>query len=261
MREIAVALLCVLPQTAWTSAQELTPTDLSPQAASAAAAQEQRSPRIDADSIGAPPNDTSVRWGRIARQTLFVQAIQQSFLMTEQRARHALGGPFFTDWFQSAASPFVEPHWSDGGTFLVNYIGHPMAGSTYAYVFRQNDPSAMQMEFGKTGYGAHLAKAMGIAAISSAQWEIGPFSEASLENVGKPPDRYKMAWIDFVVTPTLGVAWMAGEDALDRYVIQRFERRIDSATGRAVIRVLMNPTRSLANVVAGQKPWARPGRP
>jgi hypothetical protein len=136
-----------------------------------------------------------------------------------------------------------------------------MAGSTYAYIFRQNDPSAVRMEFGGRGYAGHLAKAMGVAALSSAQWEIGPFSESSLENVGRPPDRYKMAWVDFVITPTVGVAWMAGEDALDRYVIKRLERTIDSATGRAVIRVLLNPTRSMANLVAGQKPWTRQGRP
>ena len=54
---------------------------------------------------------------------------------------------------------------------------------------------------------------------------------------------------------------MAGEDALDRYVIQRIERKIDNATGRAVIRVLLNPTRSMANLMAGQKPWKRHGRP
>jgi hypothetical protein len=70
-----------------------------------------------------------------------------------------------------------------------------------------------------------------------------------------------MAWVDFVITPTVGVAWMAGEDALDRYVIRKLERRIDSATGRAVIRVLLNPTRSMANLVAGQRPWTRQGRP
>jgi hypothetical protein len=53
---------------------------------------------------------------------------------------------------------------------------------------------------------------------------------------------------------------MAGEDALDRYVIKRLEQKINSATGRAVIRVLLNPTRSMANLVAGQTPWTRAGR-
>ena len=106
-----------------------------------------------------------------------------------------------------------------------------------------------------------MAKAAGIAALWSAQWEIGPMSEASLENVGKPPDRYKMGWVDLVITPTLGMAWMAGEDALDRFVIEKLERKIDNAPGRVAIRILMNPTRSMANLMAGQKPWKRPGRP
>jgi hypothetical protein len=248
MREaIAVALLCLLSQGAPALAQEETPRDVSRQA--------------ETGSGRSEVSDTSVRWGNVVKQTLTFQGIQHSFFMTQQKSRAGLKGPWIRDWFDSASSPFVDPHWSDGGSFLINYIGHPMGGSTYAYIYRQNDPLAAGIEFGQKDYGRHLAKAMGISALSSVQWEIGPFSESSLENVGKPPDRYKMAWIDFVITPTVGVAWMAGEDALDRYVIRKLERKIDSATGRVVIRILMNPTRSMANLVAGQKPWKRPGRP
>ena len=231
------------------------------QTTDAGVVREEGSRRIDSDPIPPQVNDTDVRWGSIIRQTLSFHAIQHAFLLTEQKARRELRGPWFRDWFQSAASPFVEPHWSDGGSFLVNYIAHPMGGSVYAYIYRQNDPSGMRMEFGGSkGYVAHLAKASGIAALSSLQWEIGPFSEASLENRGKPPDRYKMAWVDVVITPTLGVAWMAGEDALDRYVIERLERKIDNAAGRVLIRMLLNPTRSMASLMAGQKPWKRHAR-
>jgi hypothetical protein len=244
----AVALVIVLSPTAWTAAQELTSEPKDVQA-------------TGSDPIRLHVNDKNVRWGHIIRQTLSFQAIQHTFLLTEPKARGALAGPWFHDWFQSASSPFVEPHWADGGTFFVNYIAHPMGGSVYAYIYRENDPSAMRIEFGDKGYGAHLAKAAGIAALWSAQWEIGPMSEASLENVGKPPDRYKMGWVDLVITPTLGMAWMAGEDALDRFVIEKLERKIDNAPGRVAIRILMNPTRSMANLMAGQKPWKRPGRP
>jgi hypothetical protein len=274
-RSFAVALLFVLLQAAWTSAQESTSSasglfpigrprfdwrherDDAQKAATGVVPQE-GSRTTDSDPIRA--HDTNERWGHVIRQTLTLQAIQHSFYMTEPKARHGLDGPFFHDWFESASSPFVEPHWSDGGRFLVNYIGHPIDGSTYAYIYRQNNPSAMRIEFGQRGYAAHLAKASGIAALSSLQWELGPFSEASIENVGLPPNRYKMAWIDMVVTPTLGVSWMAGEDALDRFVIQRLEQKIDSAAGKAAIRILLNPSRSMANVMAGQKPWKRPGR-
>jgi len=255
----AAALVGVLSQTAWTSAQELTPNETTK---NAAVVQEKDTPKIaDDDSIRLRVDDTNVHWGRVIRQTLSMQAIQHSFFMTQPKARQALGGPWLHDWFQSASSPFVEPHWSDGGSFFVNYIAHPMAGSSYAYIYRQNDPANAGIQFGQKGYFAHLAKSAGVAALSSAQWEIGPMSEASLENVGMPPDRYKMAWVDFVITPTLGIAWTTGEDALDRFVIQKLERKIDSTAGRAAVRILLNPTRSMANVVAGQKPWKRPGRP
>lgn len=248
----AMALLCVLSQTAWTSAQEPASTGVP-----------YRADREDVQTTDAAVelNDTGVQWGRVISQTLSFQAIQHAFLLTGPDARAGLRGPWVRDWFQSAASPFVEPHWSDGGPVLVNYVAHPMGGSVYANIYRQNDPSAMRMAFGTNGYVAQLAKASGVAALSSLQWEIGPFSEASLENFGKPPDRYKMAWVDIVITPTLGTAWMAGEDALDRYVIARLERKIDNATGRAFIRVLLNPTRSMATLMTGQKPWKRHGRP
>lgn len=268
----AVALL-LLSQTTWASAQERTSFDSAPQAEAAFSCEgrisalacpdpHRETPDVlTQDSEPVRPEDGSVRWGGVIKQTLFFQGIQHSFFMTQQKSRAGLKGPWVHDWFESASSPFVDPHWSDGGPFLVNYIGHPMGGSTYAYIYRQNDPSARGIEFGQKGYAAHLAKSMGIAALWSAQWEIGPFGEASLENVGKPPDRYKMAWQDFVITPTVGVAWMAGEDALDRFVVQKLERQIDSAAGRAAIRILFNPTRSMANLVAGQKPWKREGRP
>src|SRR4030095_4196953 len=137
-RRSAVALLFVLSQTAWTSAQEPTSTDVSHhagvQTTDAELAPQEGSQRIDSDQIRPQLHDTDVRWGRIIRQTLSFQVIQHTFVLAEsQNARGALRGPWVRDWFQSAASPFVEPHWSDGGRFFVNYVAHPMAGSVYGY--------------------------------------------------------------------------------------------------------------------------------
>ena len=201
----AVALLFVLSQTAWASAQEPTSTtDVSRHAAvickgrhsvpscvdgehdasgllsigrailngrheredvqttDAGVVREEGSRRIDSDPIPPQVNDTDVRWGSIVTQTLSFQAIQHAFLLTEQKARRELRGPWFRDWFQSAASPFVEPHWSDGGSFFVNYIAHPMGGSVYAYIYRQNNPSGMRMEFGGSkGYVATHGEGVG----------------------------------------------------------------------------------------------------
>ena len=91
------------------------------------------------------------------------------------------------------------------------------------------------------------------------QFEIGPLSEASIGNVGMNPAT--TAWTDYVMTPAGGVVWMAGEDALDRFVIRKLEGRIGSPYLRAPIRMALNPARSAANVAAMRLPWHRDGRP
>src|SRR5688572_10234376 len=150
----AFAMALFLSQSAWVSAQE--PTSDAPRLRSTGGTVADQ--RDEREGVPAPPKDTGVRWGRVVSQTLSFQAIQHAFLLTEPKARGALRGPWVQDWFESAASPFVEPHWSDGGTFFVNYIAHPMGGSVYANIYRQNNPSAMRLQFGQDGYAAQLAK-------------------------------------------------------------------------------------------------------
>jgi hypothetical protein len=49
--------------------------------------------------------------------------------------------PFWHDWLVSAGR-FDMSRWSDGGDFLVNYIGHPMQGGVTGNIYIQNDPRA-----------------------------------------------------------------------------------------------------------------------
>ena len=202
-----------------------------------------------------------VDWEAIARQVLVFTAIQHGVRLTEEKTRRELGGAWNRDWFASASSLFARPTWSDSGKFMTNYVFHPMGGSVYAHIYKQNDSLDRELESGlNREYFAHVARASVVSAVSSVQFEIGPLSEASIGNVGLPPNQNKMAWVDIVVTPTMGAMWMVGEDTLDRYVIRRLEQKIDSEVSRAVIRVLLNPTRSLANVLRSEKPWKRDGR-
>jgi hypothetical protein len=221
---------------------------------------EQGMQRIGSDAIS-QTKEASVQWGRVVGQILSFTAVQHGVRLTERKTRRELDGPWFRDWVNSASSLFIEPTWSDGGGLFTNYVAHPMAGSVYAYIYRQNDPSDLRMVFGSGGgYVAHLAKSSTVSALSSLHFEIGPFSESSLGNVGMPPHRYKMAWVDVVVTPALGAVWMAGEDALDHYVIERLERKINNTACKILMRIFLNPTRSMANVVAAERPWKRHGR-
>src|SRR5215475_6292589 len=59
------------------------------------------------------------------------------------------------------------------------------------------------------------------------------------------------------VTPTVGVSFMMGQDLLDNYVIKNLERKIHYRIVLATVRVVLNPTRSLANALAFKKPWYR----
>ena len=202
-----------------------------------------------------------VDWEKIANQVLVFTAIQHGVRLTEEKTRRELAGSWPRDWFVSASSLFARPTWSDSGKFLTNYVFHPMGGSVYAHIYKQNDSLGRKLESGlNREYITHFVRASVVSAVSSVQFELGPLSEASIGNVGLPPNQHKMAWVDVVVTPTIGAVWMVGEDALDRYVIQRLERKIDSEVSRILIRILLNPTRSVANVLRSEKPWKRDGR-
>ena len=85
----------------------------------------------------------------------------------------------------------------------------------------------------------------------STNWEIGPISQASIGNVGYYGHG---GYVDLVVTPTVGTAWMITEEALDRYIIRHAEGNL---AVRILLRTVLNPTRSVANVLRFKKPWYR----
>src|SRR5688572_31317776 len=67
-----------------------------------------------------------------------------------------------------------------------------------------------------------LTRAMVFSAVVSAQFELGPVSEASIGNVGMR-NPTKMAWVDLVITPVLGTAWMVGEDVIDERLLKQMD--------------------------------------
>jgi hypothetical protein len=67
--------------------------------------------------------------------------------------------------------------------------------------------------------------------------------------------------VDHVITPTLGTGWTLAEDVLDKYLIRRVERSTDATWLRLVARLGLNPSRSMANLMAFRMPWRRDDRP
>ena len=192
------------------------------------------------------------RWKAATEQTLLFLSIQHGYAFTQPKTRRDLSGPFFRDYFRSVAS---IGKWGDGGRFFTNYVAHPMEGALLGFIWVQNDPKGKAAPFGRTkAYLQSRTKALAWSAVWSTQFELGPVSQASIGNVGL---HGKQTWVDIVVTPTVGTAWLVAEDALDRFVVRRIERRTDNRFVRIVVRMLFNPIRSSANLLRFEKPWRR----
>ncbi len=201
-------------------------------------------------------------WDAAFRQSMIFLGIQHAFrLATEKGSRADLKGPFFADYFKSVRS---LRGWSDSDPFLVNYIGHPMMGAVGGRIQIQNDPKGAREEISLDKiYWRSRMKAFWWAAAYSTQFEIGLVSEASLGNIGIRPSRkakHPMSYVDLVVTPVVGAGWLVGEDALDRYIIRRFEHKLSRRIAVILFRSFLNPTRSFANVMRGKFPWYRDDR-
>jgi hypothetical protein len=198
--------------------------------------------------------------GAALKQYLLFLAIQHAFDLTQEKTSRELKGPFIRDYIRSVSG---LGGWSDGGKFFTNYVAHPMGGAVYGFIHVQNDPKGLRREFGRSKkYWVSRLKAMAWSAACSAQFEIGPLSQAAIGNVGlhtphSGKGKRKMAYIDLVITPTVGTGWLVGEDALDRYVMRRLEKKVSSIFLRNLLRTLLNPMRGAANILRMKMPWHR----
>ena len=199
--------------------------DVPPVSSSTTAAEKDQGPTVSgADGVGL---------GAAFGQAIGFNIFQHVVRLREEKTRRELGGPFLADWFESVSH--LGGNWDDGGKKVVNYVLHPMGGAVYAHIYRQNDRHRRELEVGEPGYGGMVLRALTFSAIISLQFELGPFSEASIGNVGMR-DATKMAWGDLVITPALGVAWMVGEDVIDEQILRANGRPADRpAQYRAVL--------------------------
>ena len=207
---------------------------------------------------GDAEQEEGFRWASALGQSGEFLAIQHGFrLATEPQTRADLKGPFIRDYFRSVTS---IKWWNDGDPAIVNYVGHPMEGAVAGFIEIQNDPRFRRAEFGRSGrYWKSRMRAMAFSAAYSAQFELGPFSEASLGNVQRVPGCEGV--VDLVITPLLGTGWTIAEDALDRYLVRRVEEWTDGRGWRLVARSVLNPGRSFANMLRFKVPWHRDSRP
>ena len=199
--------------------------------------------------------EESFQWREATEESFLLLTLQNSFRLTQEKTRRELSGPFWGDYWRSVKG---LRGWEDGDDGFTNYVAHPLQGAVSGYIFVQNSPSGRTAYFSSDSrYWGSRLKAMAWAALYSTQFELGPYSEASVGNVGLRPGT--MGYVDLVMTPIGGFGWMLAEDALDRYVVRPLEKRTNRGMVR-FLRMALSPGRSFANVMRFKKPWRRDDR-
>jgi hypothetical protein len=205
-----------------------------------------------------PNAPRGVNWRGVFMQSGRFLIVEHTYrLATEPGTRAGLGGPALRGWVDAASNLHG---WGDGDPFYVNYVGHPMQGAVAGYIWAQNDRDYLGVSIGRNrAYWMSRLRATGYSFFYSAQFEVGPLSEASIGNIQS--FRPQQGFVDHVVTPVFGLGWMLAEDTLDRYVIRPFEENVENRYARMLVRGFLNPSRSMANLLRYREPWARDDRP
>ncbi|MBX3243334.1 MAG: hypothetical protein KF685_02565 [Acidobacteria bacterium] len=203
----------------------------------------------DGDETSMPSE--KFHWRPAIRQSLMFLSVQHGYaLIFQEKTRRALKGPFFSDYWRSIKG---TSGWDDGNRFFTNYIAHPMQGGLTGFIYVQNhDRSRKQMFAESRQYWRDRAKAFVWSAAWSTQFELGPISQSSIGNVGMYG---RMGYVDLVITPTVGTAWLISEEAIDRYIIRHVETK--SFLMKVTMRMLLNPMRTMANLLRFREPWYR----
>jgi hypothetical protein len=196
------------------------------------------------------------RWIPAVKESLLYTGMMHGFdLATQPGTRDTLNGHWFQHYLQSVSE---LRGWSDGDTFMAPYVGHPLEGSIFGYIERQNDPAYRLVQYGDgREYWISLLRSMAYSAVWHTQWKIGPASEASIGNVML---HASPGFITLVDTPTLGFCTMLAEDAADRYLLIGLENRTNNRPLIILARSFLNPGRTFANLMAFRPPWVRDTR-
>jgi hypothetical protein len=203
-------------------------------------------------------------WKPALAQSMIFLGIQHGMrIWRQKKTSKELVGPFFRDWRNSLKN---LRGWGDGNKFFTNYVAHPLQGSFTGRIFINNSDKAKRQEFGKSKtYWESRLKAMAWSAFWSTQFELGPISEASIGNVGMYDNTgpSKLSWGDLIVTPVFGTGVLISEDAIDKYVLKNWLEKkagYKVTTKIKILRSLLTPTTSLANLLRGKPPWKRDNR-
>jgi hypothetical protein len=211
-----------------------------------------------------------VSWGRILGESLIFLAAQHGGNIamdhdTRLELTSGIDGGVFWSKYAYCVEHYRWSRWKDDDPFGVDYIGHPMMGAVTSSIYEQNDPKQRALMYENTRrYWMGRLRAMAYSAAYSAEWKVGPASEASIGNTGinyyysAALGRYtnETGMQDFFITPIGGLAWNVGEDAIDRFIL----RRVRHGTRNKWLLLassLTTPGKSAANVARFRAPYYR----
>lgn len=196
-------------------------------------------------------------WRPAILQTLGFTLAQNGYrLATEQKTREALTKETWHSYYLAVSGLHT---WSDGGKTWTVYVAHPAQGAVFNDIWTEHDPHGVLVPFGFThAYWGSRIKAFWWDAAWEMQWKFGPFSEASIGNVGLKPG--KLGANTIVSSAFIGTGLAVGEDMLDRYAIAKWEKHTNNIYVRAALRTLLNPDRGFANLFRARAPWYRDTR-
>lgn len=208
------------------------------------------------------------QWKSALLQSANFMAIQQGIMFaSDHYTRYEIShGKWFKSYMRAVRG---NTHWDDGDPTLDNYVGHPMQGAITGFIQIQNDPGGRHLQFENSrAYWKSRLKSLAWNAAYSTQFEIGPFGEASVQKLGSYyykncpscPVTNGAGFVDFVITPTVGTGWVIGEDLLDKAIPAKLEKRFGRNGWTNLIRCLVNPSRTAANVLNRKRPWYRASR-
>ena len=200
-------------------------------------------------------SDGGFDWESAISGSFMLLSIQHSVRLGQEKTYTELDGPFFRDYFQSVKG---LKGWEDGDNTFTNYLLHPGQGSLTSFIQIQNDPKGRTVGI-KDGSAYWKSRLKGLAwsTAYSFQFELGPYSEATIGNVGQIPGT--MTWVDLVMTPVGGFVFVLAEDLMDEYLVAPLEKKANRSMKR-VLRMVFSPSRTFANILRFKKPWRRDNR-
>jgi hypothetical protein len=219
-------------------------------------------------------------WRGLIWQTAEFNVIENGFRVSADNVmRDTLAHRPFWHNYAASMGQLNMRRWNDGDTFIVNYIGHALHGSVAAMIEIQNSPTDRRLEWGDPGYAKSRFKGFLWATVFSTHSELSPAGEPGVGNQGGftygknclykcyewPADNGSAGakytndtgWVDFIATPTVGMAWVVTEDVLDKYISDALVRKHPDRFWPLVVRGGLNPSRSFANILRWRQPWYR----